>query len=412
MRFGTVRGANMESSWKPEWHQRSRMVRAVRARVRTAFFGVVRAVGRTDDGRSIITETCRDVVSRPMAALPASALRHAVPYSELGRARGDGLVASRRPVFISARFRSGSTLLWNLFRHVDGCTAYYEPLNERRWFDPAHRGTGTDSTHRHVDEYWREYDGLQELGHHYREDWIRRRLYMDEYSWDPSLVAYVRLLVERAPGQPVLQFNRIDFRLPWFRHTFPGATLVHLYRNPRDQWCSSLLSPSACPSSYGMAEFPAHDYFYLLPWAEDLKYQFPFLNPSLIAHPYQLFYFLWKLSFWFGIAYSHHSLSFEALIANPEFELRRLFRATGVECVDFPRLLTLVEPRPSQWPQYADDEWFRRHEEACEDVLRDFFRSAARSGIRDAAASPLHGMSDALAGGVELPSDVAAARSH
>jgi hypothetical protein len=36
------------------------------------------------------------------------------------------------PVFVTGRFRSGSTLMWSLFRNVPGCTAFYEPLNERR----------------------------------------------------------------------------------------------------------------------------------------------------------------------------------------------------------------------------------------------------------------------------------------
>jgi len=64
-------------------------------------------------------------------------------------------------VFITARFRSGSTLLCNLFRQVDACTAYYEPFNERRWFDPSVRGNRVDPTHRDVEDYWREYDALR-----------------------------------------------------------------------------------------------------------------------------------------------------------------------------------------------------------------------------------------------------------
>ena len=39
------------------------------------------------------------------------------------------------PIIITGRFRSGSTLLWNIFRDLPECTAYYEPFNERRWFD-------------------------------------------------------------------------------------------------------------------------------------------------------------------------------------------------------------------------------------------------------------------------------------
>ena len=88
-------------------------------------------------------------------------------------------------IFITARFRSGSTLLWNLFRHVDGMTAYYEPFNERRWFDPSSRGDRIDTTHRHVDDYWREYEGLDELGQFYRLEWINKDLLMDAEMWDP-----------------------------------------------------------------------------------------------------------------------------------------------------------------------------------------------------------------------------------
>ena len=47
---------------------------------------------------------------------------------------GDGLV------FVTSRFRSGSTLLWNIFRQSGSFTAFYEPFNERRWFDEQFRG--------------------------------------------------------------------------------------------------------------------------------------------------------------------------------------------------------------------------------------------------------------------------------
>jgi Sulfotransferase family len=368
---------NQNSGWRPAWHQRLPIVGATREWARSKLFGALKAVGQTDDGRSVAREALDDLLPNLRLRLPSRATRVSPPYPELGRATADDAIARRQPVFITARFRSGSTLLWNLFRHVDTCTAYYEPLNERRWFDAAHRGQRVDRTHRHVDDYWREYDGLDELGRYYHEDWIRRRLYMDEQTWDPDMTAYVRTLVERANGRPVLQFNRVDFRLAWLRHTFPGATLVHLYRNPRDQWCSSLGNLANTPLSCSMSQFAAHDGFYLLTWAADLKHRFPFLDPSAIEHPYRLFYYIWKLSFWFGITHANHSLSFEALTANPRHELERLFQAVGIDDADYEHLVSLVEPTPSRWPKYAPDDWFRAHEEACENVLRDFFAGGA-----------------------------------
>src|SRR5262249_53451836 len=116
-------------------------------------------------------------------------------------------------ILVTGRFRSGSTLLWNLFRNMNGFTSYYEPHNERRWFDPKTRGDRIDPTHKKVSNYWTEYEGLDELANYYREEWVQRNLFMDEHSWDPAMWHYTRILVERAKGRAVLQCNRVDFRL-------------------------------------------------------------------------------------------------------------------------------------------------------------------------------------------------------
>jgi hypothetical protein len=189
-------------------------------------------------------------------------------------------------------------------------------------------------------------------------------------------------------SRPILIQSR---RLPAHGFAVPAATLVHLYRHPRDQWCSSLVDMAACPPSCETGSFAAHDKFYLLAWASDLKHRFPFLDPATVTHPYRLFYFIWKLSFSFGTTYAHHSLGFEALTANPEFELRRLFRAVGIEGIDPRPLTALVEPTPSRWTKYASNDWFKGHEEACENVLSEFFGSST------AAAADLATRRDAIA---------------
>jgi hypothetical protein len=368
----------MSATGKKPWHERFSPWGYLRARLRRGLFAVLQKLAATNDARRIATDLFRSAVPwQPddLGPVPAS------PYAGLGGGgRDDPAATGEGAIFITGRFRSGSTLLWNLFRNLGGFTAYYEPLNERRWFDPAARGNRTDPTHRNVSDYWKEYDGLELLGRYYREDWVRRHLLMDAAHWDPDMVEYVRLLLRKAPGRPVLQFNRIDFRLPWYRRHFPAARIVHLYRHPRDQWCSALMDSRRFPPSGKPADFLPHDRFYLLTWAEDLKYHFPFLDSRRADHPYELFYHVWKLSYLFGRRYAHHSLAFEDLVAEPEVQLEKLLTAVdaGPGRSELTRLKSIiVKPPMGKWKEYAGDDWFRAIESKCETVLSDFLAPAA-----------------------------------
>jgi hypothetical protein len=360
-------------------HERIKPLGWIRNPLRNALFGLIQDVFQTEDGRAIAAGSLHGLLHwQPgMALIPADGSQP--PYPDLGRPRLEKLTGLRTDVvFITARFRTGSTLLWNLFRNIEGITSYYEPFNERRWFDPAVRGEKMDGSHRNVSAYWWEYDKLEELGEYFRDDWAYRNLFMDDTAWEPDMKRYVELLIEKAPGRPVLQFNRIDFRLPWFRRNFPGAKIVHLYRHPRDQWCSALVDVQCFPKDGRVEDFTLHDRFYLLPWARDLQYHFPFLNVKSVSHPYELFYYLWKLSYLFGLRYAHFTLAFEDLVKDPVGKLKQLFEVLGVGNYDLERLNgLLVKPAQQKWKAYAEEEWFLRHEENCETVLAEFFQASA-----------------------------------
>ncbi len=352
-------------------------MKALRNILRNQFFALLRRVAETDDGRQASALALRGLLdSAPRDFDPT--LLHEVAYAGLGTA-ASGQQANERSdiVLISARFRSGSTLAWNLFRNIPGMTSYYEPLNERRWFDPRTRGDRVDSTHRKVADYWSEFEGLEFLGDVFRDEWSERGFYLSEDAWQPDLKRYLDALIENAVGRPVLQFNRVDFRLPWLRRNYPNAKLIHIYRHPRDQWCSMIGHPDRFSKDGCMADFAAVDGFYVRRWASDLKYQFPFLDESAVEHPYQLHYYLWKLSYVYGRAWSDLSLSFEGLSTQPERSLFQLFQVCDVDARHIEPLLPLITPPPfDKWKAYADESWFQTHESHCENVLAEFFGSS------------------------------------
>lgn len=364
---------------------------SLRTILRRWFYRFVGRAFSTDDGRRIACGAVSSLAVRhPRELLRGVPL--AAPYPDLGAPQRAPRPSDRSDVvIITGRFRSGSTLLWNLFRRAGGFTSFYEPFNERRWFDPAARGDRTDPTHRNVSDYWREYDGLEVLERYYHEDWIRRDLLMDADAWAPDMKEYVDILIDRAPGRPVLQFNRVDFRLPWFRRHYPAATYVHIFRHPRDQWCSTLMDDvGRVPPHASMADFRPFDKFYLGVWAEDLKYHFPFLDERRVEHPYRLYYYIWKLSYLFGRKYCDRSVAFERLIQAPDEEILGLFHAVGVESADLDSLKgVMVVPSLGRWRQYADDGWFRTHEAHCDEVIADFLTSASRNRPLAATSRPV-----------------------
>jgi Sulfotransferase family len=347
--------------------------KVLRQRFRDLFFQTLDRVFSTPDGRSLLGRVLSGHLRRPpLPVVPIEALAALYPELPL-EPKTENRSDTGGPILITGRFRSGSTLLWNLFRRVPGVTAYYEPFNERRWFDPSVRGERIDRTHRGVTDYWREYEGLTELREVYDELWTDTNLFMDAHAWAPRMERFVRILLGRSNGRAVLQFNRIDFRLPWFRAVFPEAVFVHIYRHPRDQWCSSFLGATPFPKDGTMSQFAPFDGFYLRRWARDLRYHFPFLDEDQVCHPYELFYYIWKLSYVYGRSYCDHSMALERVVAFPERELHALFKACGLRNVDILPLLAVIESLQSgKWKNYAEDAWFREIEARCEATMMRF----------------------------------------
>lgn len=337
-------------------------VEGARNWLREQFFRGVRHVAAIDESREIFASLLRqkNVLPVPVELQSIDEVIH--PYADLGLRPQDTRDKERKSnpaVFITGRFRSGSTLVWNLFRHVAGVTSYYEPFNERRWFDPSARGGRVDQSHLGVTDYWAEYEGLGELGRYFDPQWKFRHLYMPASAWNRPMQRYIETMIARATGRAVLQFNEVDFRLGWLRARFPGVPIIHIYRHPRDQWCSTLLDEARSAAHIRLRDFPRFDGFYLMRWARDLCHVFPFLTLNPDAFAYELYYQIWVLSFLFGRAHSERSFAFEDLIRDPPTGIRNLLDVAGLSGTDASSLVPLVSPvHIGKWRKYADADWF------------------------------------------------------
>lgn len=275
------------------------------------------------------------------------------------------------PIFISARFRSGSTFLWNIFRHIEQCTAYYEPLNEYKFFLEKNKRSEINDSHLGVGDYKQEYSGLNNLDEFYKTHWVDTNLYMDNEFYEPDLEHYITELINHAKGTPVLQFNRMDFRLPWLRAHYPEAKILHMYRHPRQQWISVQGKKGRVASDFPYTGNEGFFLFYTTVWANDLKKHFPFLEPTLVSHPYALHYYLWKLSYLFGKKYADYSVSYEELINNFDEVLPDLLQHSGITQYDLVALRELKQGQIKEtWKEYAPESWFSEIEEECEKNIK------------------------------------------
>ena len=194
---------------------------------------------------------------------------------------------------------------------------------------------------------------------------------MDKTDYDYAMNDFIHVLLEASACRPVLQFNRVDFRLDWLKCQFPSSKIVHIYRNPRDQWCSTLRSDeSYSKSSSGGRGFI--DHFYLNQWCQDLIKQFPFLKFYDNHHRYFQFYLIWKLSYCYGRHFGDISVSLEELSENPKSEIENVLRVIGTDTKVYQSQFPFIEEVTSRWEMYADDSWFSSIEEECNQVVDDF----------------------------------------
>ena len=273
------------------------------------------------------------------------------------------------PVFITARFRTGSTMLWNMFRQLQATTSFYEPLHEEL-IQFINEGIEPQPEHFHVDSYFDEYAWLDDVLKFHNAGFGTSHLHLEKEESRPALRAYVTALLHaaREDKTPVLKFNRIDFRLEWMRANFPQARILHLYRSPRAQWYSSLVRFPEDVDTHLNA-----DPYRITTWSRDLCGIFPFLASPYLEHLYQRFYYLWKLSYLAGTRLADWSVSYEDILADPNAMIPKILGFAGLDTPENQaKALTVIKATPQRlWKQDKSDEWFDAQERHCEDLLSE-----------------------------------------
>jgi len=296
---------------------------------------------------------------------------------------------SDAPIIATSRFRSGSTLLWQAFDRLDGVTAFYEPFNERRWFDPSVRGEGVDASHRGTSDYSKNYDGLEGLSQWYDVNWTTRHLVMDVKHKDSGIINYIKYIISKSIGRPVLQFNRVDFRLAFLRRAFPEAVLVHLMRDCRDVWRSSLKGAENDPA-WRLADFEPHAHFYLMVWYRDLAVTFPnLLQDGAKVHPYLVHVLIERLSELFAYEHADIFVRYEDLCSAFLLTMDRLLHQLGWQGAAGPvadwssldqatsdALTTLISPRSAPYDHAKDADFYAEQEAAAEAILKPWLPAA------------------------------------
>ena len=216
---------------------------------------------------------------------------------------------AKPPIFITGRFRSGTSFLWQLFNELDGFCAWYEPLHPQLL--PAIKHVEPKYDHVGINDYWHSYRHKPEFATAYSMQFATQQLYLEAEDEYPELEAYIKHLIDlSAPDIPVLQFNRVDLRLSWLRAKFPEAKIIHIERNVLQLYHSQRKHIDLAHRN------DAHywDAYELMPWCYALQQQFPLLFTTDSQHAFYQFYTLYQLSKLLANRYADVSINLDSQV--------------------------------------------------------------------------------------------------
>lgn len=295
------------------------------------------------------------------------------------------LKLAKDSIFITARYRTGSTYLYSLFSSLTNSIAFYEPLNYHLldWLEKdnlEHQKTQFWLSHNLQDGYFFEYKSLKRetLTTYFKPEFGIHRMVLSATEHYPELKDYLNFLLSTYPQRfKVLQFNRINFRLAWIKANFPGALIVNLRRNPRDIYASFvglyLRSDNGNQTNLNDGVEKVIDFVGL---NEELNALSEVSDPQFSVHElnsYEKIYLLNQLSHQWANCFADLVLEYEALIQDPVGELSRIVsQIPNFELTFSGEILKPRTDRINVWQEYHSELWFQECEAKCNSLLKKY----------------------------------------
>jgi len=286
-------------------------------------------------------------------------------------------------IFITARYRTGSTYLYSLFSSLINVVGFYEPLNSlivdflNKKDDIENQKFKYRLSHTFNGNYFSEYKSLEQeiFMKKYKSDFGMINIvmsWMDEYE---ELKDYVAFLISSHPGKlKMLQFNRIDFRLAWFKVNFSKALIVNLRRNPRDVYSSYI---GLYLRWYEKDQYKSDDDLGELVNCIGLNVELNALCevsiPQFSPHDlnnYEKIYLLNQLSNHWADRFADLVIEYESLVQDPVGELSKIVSQISNFELNFES--ELIEPRKDRvnvWQEYQPESWFKACEAKCDNLI-------------------------------------------
>ena len=263
-------------------------------------------------------------------------------------------------------------MFWSMFRTAsDRYSAYCEPFHEHLVSMVDDKDlVPMDPTHTGIEDVFAEYRSLDRkaLGQVWRPWFGRERFLLGRDDEAADMEEYLRFLIDSTPRRAVLKFTRATFRVEWLRAKFPGATIVHLVRRPRDIW-TSMWGRDRGPDGEPFGSFI--QYTRLI--AEDIGLDLP-------GYPYRTFYALMMLGDEMGEKAMNDRWAYEEAVRDFTSWSTRHLIETG--------LMDVVPPIPVRTNDIGDEvhesSWFDDQEEA----VRSHIGNSVKSFLLDSYREP------------------------